>query len=814
MAAPLAMCQSKHAKLILKVYPRSRRLDSQPNSSELAYLTYYASTRPGKLRKVGGFLERKSVSDLWRRRHGDVLVTIDILSALIDKCHLRLNLFAHNVVNILVMVLGCRDLVLVEHTAAMWKQFCAHHDGSIIGTDKDYAHAFEEVVQQYAELAITACHTESLRMNLVGQEAIQSITQSEALNASNSHTQLCLIVPSILQNLCYDDLQELHNLKRKLSHPGIHPAHKHHLSTVTTIDNSSMTRDIHHLAYQSLKRIFEQSSATHIRAATSSAISFLNAKKPDLDWITEIFIYAATWTGVQYRFYIITVLLSAFTNDDGKSTPNGSPKHLVAIMSSLLSSEVNMMGLAVMDVLDSVIHQVISKTLKLAANDSPSQDDEIVDVLINCISSLATHVYYHDQIIDMTTSLIDRSSLANSSPTGSVSSTTESEKKTSDTARIAGLKAVEKIFVVANSGKTSPVPRNHLQLSAWDNAVSLLTSGEHACRVAFFKTFVSYLELEYVTAAETPTDVFKTAPCATNQQAQETLTSRFLQKLVASLYECACSPSATISDYIGLHLVLSTLLDKVGFVKTIMYLPMMFKLQELQSTASCTLVAAYLRNLATSLQAEKWLASIDQEVEQRKRDRVWAEYIMFPPLSDFDIPSASDLVSSTLSNSLRLDRAAVVEEIAFHMPLFPETRREILLLDWTPSDDPASNGTNMPSNSASLHVPTGKAPRKFTLPESLPESPAVTKVNDLKDVLTRPTTARSRSRAKSSPQRPSTAVPNVPNIIFDQLNGDVSPEPYHEAKRKVDIEELLKKLEHREMQNQVSVGGVIEPPYT
>ena len=60
--------------MILKCYPRTTKgaVDVKPNSSELSYLLYYATTRRSKVQKVGAFLEKKTASDVWRARIGYV----------------------------------------------------------------------------------------------------------------------------------------------------------------------------------------------------------------------------------------------------------------------------------------------------------------------------------------------------------------------------------------------------------------------------------------------------------------------------------------------------------------------------------------------------------------------------------------------------------------------------------------------------------------------------------------------------------------------------------------------------------------------
>jgi hypothetical protein len=65
-------CRPKHQVLVLKCYPKYQKnvQEVKPNSSELSYLLYYASTRRSKLQKVGAYLEKKTTSDVWRKKLG------------------------------------------------------------------------------------------------------------------------------------------------------------------------------------------------------------------------------------------------------------------------------------------------------------------------------------------------------------------------------------------------------------------------------------------------------------------------------------------------------------------------------------------------------------------------------------------------------------------------------------------------------------------------------------------------------------------------------------------------------------------------
>lgn len=68
----------KHQVLILKCYPKFQKnvQEVKPNSSELSYLLFYASTRRSKLLKVGAFLEKKAAADVYKGKIGYVKSTV------------------------------------------------------------------------------------------------------------------------------------------------------------------------------------------------------------------------------------------------------------------------------------------------------------------------------------------------------------------------------------------------------------------------------------------------------------------------------------------------------------------------------------------------------------------------------------------------------------------------------------------------------------------------------------------------------------------------------------------------------------------
>lgn len=107
-------CRSKHVKLTQACYPKSKTASAKPNSSELQYLAYYASSRPKKLIKVGAFIRQKTAKDVYWSRQTDVIVSLEICATLVEKCHANLNLFAEDVLAVIQSATTIGDLTITQ----------------------------------------------------------------------------------------------------------------------------------------------------------------------------------------------------------------------------------------------------------------------------------------------------------------------------------------------------------------------------------------------------------------------------------------------------------------------------------------------------------------------------------------------------------------------------------------------------------------------------------------------------------------------------------------------------------------------------
>ncbi|KAI1391986.1 uncharacterized protein F4822DRAFT_111526 [Hypoxylon trugodes] len=613
-------CRPKHQVLVLKCYPRTTKgaVDVKPNSSELSYLLFYATSRRSKIQKVGQFLEKKTASDVWRVRIGNVQVTLQILAALIEKAPKDLPLFAQNVLKILDLVLRSNDITMVEASLPTFRTFCEHHDVSSLFADQAYLRQYEQVVRAYATFAstrkapsrTTTSKPVALRWRNAGLEAIKSVAESDALS-SVAGRQLDVIVPMILENLWTDNEEFLNILLQRVQMEEKVDSNallrrRTSISTVRTADTGGdanpiaisgssvdidklAEEDIGVMAMQCLKQIFVIPNRAQINGATASLLQFIkervqqketvvvetqDSKGRDHGWAIKIFEFVARWAPVQDRYVIMITTTDILLKTPPTDENVAEQIVLTAIIGSLLSSDINLIGLSVMDVLLGLI-QHMKRVLKhsgssrgssgpatASGDEKPPVPDitqhisppyrDLLTRIQQSIGHLATHVYYADQISDMVSTILLRlkphpsTSTANSSPpaekaeaipgasTGNVSDDQSHLDSffALDLAKTIALQAIKSILLVANpqtkiSGNVN-LTRNKVPIQVWEGTHWLLRDPDGQVRKAYVDTLSTWLDRETARSdLEARDDVaLKSSPKSKNKESPTSVARR------------------------------------------------------------------------------------------------------------------------------------------------------------------------------------------------------------------------------------------------------------------------------------------------
>ena len=390
------------------------------------------------------------------------------------------------------------------------------------------------------------------RWRRAGLEAIRSITSSEGTGTEGLR-QLEVVVPVLLQNIYSNNAAPMPSLQREKSSTGSEQQQairrRMSIATVQTVDSAGgnpaealgstadadmvAEQEVRILAMKCLKQVFVVSSNRgQIRKATSLLLRFVGEKIAGRQtaaekqgtqdenltiWASTLVETAARWTPVQDRFVILVTAMETLVRST-VAEPNLEAQLIVASMvDALLSSNVNLIGLSIMDVLLGLIQHILI-LLQLGGPNSKvqphHQQTDAIDLfqdasetfdniatlgilekkpasttdvmtpsptrqkllfrLQKCIGALGTHIYYNDQISDMITAILLR---LKPSPTSRVNSATVAiehpvaaanaiadsvnlqEDPTTDdffsfgTARATALRAIRDILVMANKNK-------------------------------------------------------------------------------------------------------------------------------------------------------------------------------------------------------------------------------------------------------------------------------------------------------------------------------------------------------------------------
>ncbi|KAK9453257.1 hypothetical protein V1511DRAFT_505169 [Dipodascopsis uninucleata] len=689
----------KHQRLILQCYPSGRSQEKHPNPSELSYLLYYVSTRRTKLQKVGKFLDRKAKSDVWRGRAGNVQVTLDITKALIDRCPADLNLFVDDIISILLTVLGTNDFSLCQYTEATFKAFCENHDGALLVDDQEFVSKFEQLLRLYMSISKRTPHpTNDYGWILISLNAANSIASSEAMSASPSllSSQVQIVIPIILKQLYSETEDSLVALNTKATNKELAGSetstrtprastntNRPQINAVDLDNEDSPETEAGILAIQALRKLFDtvsDTSAQQIRYASMAVVMFIINHPKNESWATTLIELMARWTPVQLRFIILRSLLEVLTS----LSIHEISKQLVTVhlISSLLSSSVNLAGLSVLDVLHLLFSQILGHLhLETSGQVSDVQEHEkLTNMLISSIGDLATHIYYSNQIADMISEILMRlrpSSIVAQRANNNDGNTNENsvpnlENHSSDhseppsivnsclnlqylvrkensfkdisfsSALVVGLRAVKEIIQIANMME-SGVKRDMVPLQTWSLTEWVLTDRNTVVRDAYVDAFLTYLTLE----VSEDHIVFR-------NEKNFSATKGFLAKLHLALFDYALSDQNSDRDFMIINLLLLTVVENVGLYGIFRGLPMILHLHDVvhnnlsdpllkpsfidkQKISSKNLIAldsivnVYFLAVSNKLGMVDFEKEVENDINRKINANEWDTNIQYPP---------------------------------------------------------------------------------------------------------------------------------------------------------------------------------------
>lgn len=733
-------CRPKHQVLILKCYPKlpknpaANATEAKPNGSELSYLVYYASSRRAKLTKVGSFLEKRTASDVYKGRIGAVHVTLGILTAFLNSSNIAsvdaFPLLAPHVLTILQEVLGhSNDVGLVEACLPVWDAFCRDQDHATLAADAEYRQQFADVVKRWTSYADKTTNeaggtSDAIKMRKAGLEALRSIAKAQAL-ASDPGRQIPVFLPAVLRNLYSKDAAYLTVLEDRLTEEkhaqqAARPSMQTIRSTKTREEGDPRAaggtaqdadryaeEEAGVLAMQCFKSLFDVDNRGQVRMATLSLLDHIAKNNSGHAWSVGLVKLACECAPVQDRFVVLFTAVELLIRSPIVEDALQQQVTLSYIVEQVLGSNINLIGLSVMDILLGLVQHILLVlqlgTTQSSLNGSQEKPKEPVMQVVKtpspirvqllahlrqCVVNLAMHVYYTDQISDMVSAILLRlkpSPTAANMPAATANAIEDPNNAAQDsmvnsglkerpntdgffsfdTAREVALDSVKRILIVANntdpSANTSVKNHNPVPIGVWEGTQWLLRDLFRPVRVAYVDALSTWLHLE--TRDEDSKLQEKAAPekhkrdnvngnnmarrAVSNASARGRGTKKsrsfFLQLLHLAIYEDALHladrPEAD-SEFLLLHLLLTSMCAKLGINAARSGLPMIFRLQEDIQTIENpkakvrlgSLVHGYFWALAHKFGFEHSVVGneIQTEISRRQQSSIWVHGLQIP----------------------------------------------------------------------------------------------------------------------------------------------------------------------------------------
>lgn len=445
---------------------------------------------------------------------------------------------------------------MVEESVPTFEAFCAHYDVATLAAEQEYIMQHEEIVRIYASYAALKTPMVpkgglsapiAIRWRSAGLRALKSITAAEALGADGGR-QMNIIMPVILQNIHSDDEGFLVALQGRIQ-AGVgadqNQTMRRRMSIATVRTNQEDSRpssaeaigsadDADRLAEEEvgleaircLKQIFVANNRAQLRLGTGAMLKFIctekSHKKPisgkgsragGRSWATTLVEMTTRWAPVQDRFVMLVTIMETLVRSPIAEENLEQQLLLVSLIGWLLRSDINMIGLSVMDVLLGLIQHILlllqlggkgSNVLphhqqtdaidlfkgaedlidgpkspstgvkngeKIEESMPSSNRQELLTRLQRCIGDLATHIYYSDQISDIISAILLRLKPSPMSGVATMAAAVEDpqaaaraisrsvslkENPNTDkffsfgTARVTALKAIREVLIVAN----------------------------------------------------------------------------------------------------------------------------------------------------------------------------------------------------------------------------------------------------------------------------------------------------------------------------------------------------------------------------
>ncbi|XP_013181895.1 PREDICTED: protein EFR3 homolog cmp44E isoform X2 [Papilio xuthus] len=371
----------RYKRLVDNIFPASPQ-DGLVKSN-MEKLTFYSLSSPEKLDRIGEYLFQKASRDIYRRRHGFVIIAMEAMDQLLLACHSQtLNLFVESFLKMVQKLLESTDPQLQILATQSFVRFA-----NIEEDTPSYHRRYDFFVSKFSAM----CHSNHGdkptrdKIRLAGIQGLQGVirkTVSDDLVENIWEAQhMDKIVPSLLYNMQVAEKYET-------------------VSCMETDGRDGVEDDPTRLAEACLRELVGRASFGHIRSVLRPVLTHFDRHElwvPN-DFAVHTFKIIMFSIQAQYSYSVVEALMQHL---DAGSGGGAARTRVRAARASVLS---NIVAIAAADSVGPSVLEIINNLLTnlraSVARDSEKESEEKLyqEALINALGEFADHLPDYQKI--------------------------------------------------------------------------------------------------------------------------------------------------------------------------------------------------------------------------------------------------------------------------------------------------------------------------------------------------------------------------------------------------------------------------------
>ncbi|XP_048000935.1 protein EFR3 homolog cmp44E isoform X3 [Leguminivora glycinivorella] len=368
----------RYKRLVDNIFPASPQEGLVKSNMEK--LTFYSLSSPEKLDRIGEYLFQKASRDIYRRRHGFVVIAMEAMDQLLLACHSQtLNLFVESFLKMVQKLLESTDPELQTLATQSFVRFA-----NIEEDTPSYHRRYDFFVSKFSAMCHSNHNDKTMRdkIRLAGIQGLQGVirkTVSDDLVENIWEAQhMDKIVPSLLYNMQSAEKYET-------------------LSCMDTDTQDGVEDTPPRLAEACLRELVGRASFGHIRSVLRPVLTHFDRHElwvPN-DFAVHTFKIIMFSIQAQYSYSVVEALMQHLDAAGGAGADPRARTRVRAARAGVLS---NIVAIAAGDSVGPSVLEIINNLLTnlraSVARDSEKETDEKLyqEALINALGEFADHL--------------------------------------------------------------------------------------------------------------------------------------------------------------------------------------------------------------------------------------------------------------------------------------------------------------------------------------------------------------------------------------------------------------------------------------